>query len=229
MRLIQCIIVDDEPQARNMMENFVSQISMWKIVKVCSNAIDAFEVLQTQQVDVMFLDIKMPVVNGVDFLRSLNNPPLIIFTTAYQKYAMEGYELNVVDYLLKPIAMHRLLKATEKAAERLALRETETNYLFVKHEHKLVKIDFDAILYVEAMQNFVTIHTNTKSYLITQTMKAMEEALPAHLFTRVHRSYIIAMKSVTAVFGNTIEMETTQIPIGSNFRAAFMDKIERTN
>jgi two-component SAPR family response regulator len=118
MKIINCIIVDDEPQARKLMETFVSQLGGWNILRVCSNAIEAFEALQSLPVDVVFLDIKMPTITGIDFLKSLKNPPLVIFTTAYNKYAMEGYELNVVDYLLKPISMHRLLQAAEKVGER---------------------------------------------------------------------------------------------------------------
>lgn len=233
MKVVNCIIVDDEPQARKMMEAFVTQLGNWKISCTCSNAIEAFEALQTQPVDVIFLDIKMPIVSGIDFLKSLKNPPLVVFTTAYNKYAMDGYELNVVDYLLKPISMHRLMQAADKVMERLALKKeiiaidkrTDITYMFVKHENKLLKIDFDKILYVEAVQNFVNIHTVSKSYLITQTMKNMEEILPAVLFTRVHKSYIVAMNSITAVFGNTIEIDSIKIPVGSNFKNIFMDKI----
>jgi len=233
MKLINCIIVDDEPQARKMMEAFVSQLPNWKILRSCANALEAFEALQTQPVDVAFLDIKMPVVSGIDFLKSLKNPPLVVFTTAYNKYAMEGYELNVVDYLLKPIAMHRLLQAAEKVAERLSLKQesipdekhNEATYIFAKHENKLIKINFDQILYIEAMQNFVNIHTVEKTYLVTQTMKAMEEVLPATLFTRIHKSYIAAMHAITSVYGNTVAIGKKELPIGSNYKNAFLDRI----
>lgn len=235
MKIINCIIVDDEPQARKMMETFVSQISGWKILRVCSNAIEAFEALQTFTVDVIFLDIKMPILTGIDFLKSLKNPPLVIFTTAYNKYAMDGYELNVVDYLLKPISMHRLLQAAEKVAERMDSQKAqqhpekrpELSYMFVKHENKLVKISFKDILYIEGMQNFVNIHLSGKSYLITQTMKSLEDILPASLFIRVHKSYIVSMEAITAVFGNTIEIGTTQIPIGNNYKVEFMARIDK--
>jgi DNA-binding LytR/AlgR family response regulator len=233
MKMINCIIVDDEPQARKMMEAFVSQLPGWKILRICSNAIEAFEALQSLRVDVIFLDIKMPTITGIDFLRSLKNPPLVIFTTAYNKYAMEGYELNVVDYLLKPISMHRLLQAAEKVTERLkehtetpAQAKPETTYMFVKHDNKLVKVMFADILYIEGMQNFVRIHTETKQYLITHTMKAMEEVLPKNTFFRVHKSYIVNMEAITAIFGNTIEIGKTEIAIGSNYRADFMQRIE---
>lgn len=234
MKMINCIIVDDEPQARKMMETFVSQISGWKILRVCSNAIEAFEALQTFTVDVIFLDIKMPILTGIDFLKSLKNPPLVIFTTAYNKYAMDGYELNVVDYLLKPISMHRLLQAAEKVAERIDSRKaqnhpekrTDLSYIFVKHENKLVKINFADILYIEGMQNFVNIHLAGRSYLVTQTMKSLEDVLP-DTFMRVQKSYIVSMEAITAVFGNTIEIGKTQIPIGSNYKVDFMTKIDK--
>lgn len=235
MRTINTVIIDDEPQARKMMENFVSQLSGWKIQRVCSNAIEAFEVLQSLPVDVIFLDIKMPIVTGIDFLKSLKHPPLVIFTTAYSKYAMDGYELNVVDYLLKPISMHRLLQAAEKVAERLAgqtgtvenSKPAEAAFMFVKHENKLVKINYADILYIEGVQNFVRIHTSGKPYLITHTMKGMEELLPASAFARVHKSYIVAMQAVTAVYGNTIEIGVIQLPIGSNYKDEFMERIEK--
>lgn len=235
MKLINCIIVDDEPQARKMMEAYVTQLSGWKIMRVCSNAIEAFEALQSYTVDVIFLDIKMPILTGIDFLKSLKNPPLVIFTTAYNKYAMDGYELNVVDYLLKPISMHRLLQAAEKVAERLntrnepgvAEKRPDLTYMFVKHESKLVKINFTDILYIEGMQNFVHIHTIGKSYLVTQTMKSLEEVLPSTSFVRVQKSYIVAMEAITSVFGNTIEIGTVQIPIGSNYKFDFMSRIDK--
>jgi DNA-binding LytR/AlgR family response regulator len=234
MKTINCIIVDDEPQARKMMEAFVSQLGGWKILRVCSNAIEAFEALQSSPVDVIFLDIKMPIITGIDFLKSLKKTPLVIFTTAYNKYAMDGYELNVVDYLLKPISMHRLLQAAEKVSERLntgaerggSSNAADTTFMFVKYDNKLVKINFADMLYVEGMQNFVRIHTSSKPYLITYTMKAMEEILPANSFIRVHKSYIVAMNAITTVYGNTIEIGNTPIPIGSNYKADFMNKIE---
>jgi len=215
------------------MEAFVSQLANGKILRVCSNAIEAFEALQNQQIDVIFLDIKMPVVSGIDFLKSLKNPLLVVFTTAYNKYAMEGYELNVVDYLLKPIAMHRLIQAAEKVNERLMQKSAalpdqnraDITYIFVKHENKLVKIDFDQIQYVEAMQNFVNIHTAGKSFLVTQTMKNLEEILPPVLSARIHKSYIVSMHAITSVYVNTIEIGEVKISIGSNYKNAFMEKI----
>jgi DNA-binding LytR/AlgR family response regulator len=237
MNPITCIIVDDEPQARKLMEAFVSQLSGWKILRLCSNAIEAFEALQTNAVDVLFLDIKMPGVTGIDFLKSLKSPPLVIVTTAYNKYAIDGYELNVVDYLLKPISMQRLLQAAQKVTERLNARFDEAgaqrrqpavNYFFARHENKLIKINFADILFVEGMQNFVKIHTCTKTYQIANTMKAMDELLPSADFMRVHKSYTVALAAIHAVYGNTIEIGKVQIPIGTNFKVAFMNRIPRS-
>jgi DNA-binding LytR/AlgR family response regulator len=232
MRTITCIIVDDEPQARKLMETYVSQLAGWKVLRLCSNALDAFEALQTNAVDVLFLDIKMPGITGIDFLKSLKNPPLVIFTTAYNKYAMDGYELNVVDYLLKPISMQRLLQAAQKVSERLhtpavIMRPPSLPYFFARHENKLVKINFADILFVEGMQNFVKIHTSTQTYLITNTMKAMDELLPPQDFMRVHKSYTVALAAINAVYGNTIEIGKVQLPIGSNYKSAFMSRIAR--
>lgn len=235
MRTINAIIVDDEPQARKMMETFVAQLGGWKVQRVCSNAVEAFEALQSLPVDLIFLDIKMPILSGIDFLKSLKKPPLVILTTAYNKYAMDGYDLNVVDYLLKPISMHRLLQAAEKVRERLSAANgvIETNklsdqtFMFVKFENKLVKINFSDILYIEGMQNFVRIHTNAKPYLIPHTMKGMEEILPPNSFARVHKSYIVSMQAITAVHGNTIELEDVKLPIGSNYKEEFIKRIER--
>ncbi|OQP56827.1 hypothetical protein A3860_09590 [Niastella vici] len=233
MKPITCIIVDDEPQARKLMEAYVSQLPGWKIQQLCSNAIEAFEALQTYAVDVLFLDIRMPIITGIDFLKSLKTPPLVIFTTAYNKYAMDGYELNAVDYLLKPISLQRLMLAAQKVTERLQARligsnqapQPVVNYFFVRHDNKLVKIDFADILFVEGMQNFVKIHTTAKTYVVTYTMKSMSALLPSADFIRVHKSYIVALAAINTVFGNTIEIGQTQIPIGTNYRLAFMGRI----
>lgn len=232
MRTITCIIVDDEPQARKLMETYVSQLAGWKVLRLCSNALDAFEALQTNTVDVVFLDIKMPGITGIDFLRSLKDPPLVIFTTAYNKYAMDGYDLNVVDYLLKPISMQRLLQAAQKVTERRhtpagPAKQPALPYFFARCENKLVKINFADVLFVEGMQNFVKVHTAAQTYLITNTMKAMDDLLPQDDFIRVHKSYTVALAAIHAVYGNTIEIGKVQLPIGANYKSEFMSRIAR--
>lgn len=223
---MRCVIVDDEPQARKLLETYLHDIHGCQVVKVCGNAIEAYQALQEQAIDVLFLDIKMPVVSGIEFLKSLKKPPLVIFTTAYQKYALEGYELNVIDYLLKPISFTRLLAAVEKAKERLILHKEpkakeKTDFVFIKQDTKLVKILLDDILYVEGMQNYVKLQLkNQKTIVAAHTMKGLEELLPENEFIRIHRSYIVAISAIAAIAGNTIEIASKELPIGSFYRPA---------
>ena len=220
---MNCLIVDDEPQARKLLATYLATIPGCIITGVRRNAMEAYEALQTGKIDLLFLDIRMPVVSGNDFLRSLKNPPLVIFTTAYDKYAMEGYELNVVDYLLKPIAMPRLLQAVDKARERwkeklLAPQEPPADYTFVKQENKLVKVLFRDIRFVEGMQNYIKIHLTDSVMVVSSTMKAFEKVLPASQFIRVHRSYIASVSFITAIRSGQVELSSLQLPIGISYR-----------
>lgn len=221
--MINYLIIDDEPQARKLLQTYIAEVQNYYLVKLCSNAMEAYEALQTSKIDLMFLDIKMPIISGTDFLRSLKNPPLVIFTTAFNKYALEGYELNVIDYLLKPIALPRLLNALEKVNERLSqatklAAEQEINYLFVKSENKLVKVNLTDLLLIEGMQNYVKLHLKDRILIATYTMKAMEDLLANKQFLRVHRSYIVPINTIIAIDGNTIETTYQQIQVGTSFR-----------
>ncbi|WP_315822554.1 response regulator transcription factor [Paraflavitalea speifideaquila] len=214
---MNCLIVDDEPEARKLLTTYVSSIPGCKIVGACRNAMEAYEALQTGKTDLLLLDIRMPVISGTDFLGSLKNPPLVIFTTAYDKYAMEGYELNVVDYLLKPIAMPRVLQAVEKAWDRFKERIFVTpppppEYTFVKQENKLVKVLFSDIRFVEGMQNYIKIHLADSIMIVSSTMKAFEKYSPAQ-FIRVHRSYIASVNYITAIRNSQVEMPGMELPI----------------
>ncbi|MEE1943762.1 LytTR family DNA-binding domain-containing protein [Pedobacter sp. KR3-3] len=225
--MINYIIVDDEPQARKLIQSYMSALPNYHLAKACANAMEAYEILCTQEIDFMFLDIKMPMVSGIDFLKSLKKPPLVIFTTAFNKYALESYELSVVDYLLKPIAMPRLLNALEKINERLNQKATTaqnpiTDHLFFKVENKLVRVDLDAILLIESLQNFVKIHLKDKILLTSNSMKSLESKLPTQQFLRVHRSYIVPIKSIIAINGNTIETTYQPIQIGVSYRNEVM-------
>ena len=222
--MINYLIVDDEPQARKLLQTYMAGLTNYKLVKLCANAMEAYEALHASKIDLMFLDIKMPIVSGTDFLRSLKNPPLVIFTTAFNKYAMEGYELNVVDYLLKPIALPRLLNALEKVQVNLNAQKTSSieniiDYLFVKVDHKLVKINLDEILLVEGLQNYVKIHLKEKILIANYTMKAIESMLSAQ-FIRVHRSYIVSLRTILSIEGNLIDTSYQQVPIGTSFKTA---------
>src|SRR3569833_258633 len=223
MQTINYLIVDDEPQARKLLQAYMTGIDSYKLIRSCANAMEAYEALHTSKIDLMFLDIKMPVVSGFDFLRSLKNPPLVIFTTAFNKYAMEGYELNVIDYLLKPFALPRLLQALEKVKERLQRPPEDkspntVNHIFIKQENKLVKISLDDILLVEGMQNYVKLQLKDKVMITANTMKVMEGLLPAKQFLRVHRSFIIPLATISAIAGNTVETAYKNIPIGLSYK-----------
>jgi len=220
------LIVDDEPQARKLLQIYMQSLPTFHLVKLCENALEAYEALHLHHVDLIFLDIKMPLVSGIDFLRSLKEPPMVILTTAYPKYALEGFELDVLDYLLKPIALPRLLQALEKALRRKQQGES-ANYpiktllhLFIKVDHKLVKVNFADIKLIEGMQNYVKVHLADKIVIAAYTMKALEELLPASEFLRVHRSFIVPMAAITAVNGNVIETAYKNVPIGMSYRKA---------
>jgi len=229
---ISCLIVDDEPLARKLIAGYVEKLPDWKIIGTCKNAVEAYELLMSQAVDVLFLDINMPVVNGLDFYRSLKNPPMLIFTTAYPEYAVDGFELEALDYLVKPVTFQRFLKAAERVHERLlrkpsgvTIAHPPAGYLFVKHFSKLVKVCFEDILFLEAQKDFVKFVTTGEEMLAGMTMKQAEDMLPSATFLRVHRSYIVSMAAITAVFGNTIEIGRHQIPIGANFKESVMERI----
>ncbi len=252
---LNCLIVDDEPLAQEVLVAHISQIPSLHLVQQASNAMEAFEALHKNNIDLIFLDINMPVVSGLNFLRSLKDPPAVILTTAYPEHAMEGYELDVVDYLLKPIPFDRLYKAVKKAMVQLshtgrnvpALAEEpspslpsatipatgntgEKNYFFVKANGKLVKINYNDIKYIEGMKDYLKIYTTTQTIVTHHTMKAMEEQLPSSKFMRVHKSYIIALNAIKAIDGNVIylDIEKAEIPLGSSFRDALLATISNS-
>lgn len=231
--MIKTIIVDDEPLAIDILEAFVTKMPNLQLVAKCENAFEANEVLQQQKVDLMFLDIQMPQLNGVDFLKSLANPPCVIFTTAYPEFAVEGFELNAVDYLVKPISMDRFLKAVNKVSEKLAskqeVEENAENFFFVKADKKLVKINFDDIVYIEGLKDYVIIKNETSRVITLQTMKSLEDKLPPQIFRRIHRSFIVNMNKIQALDGSVVEVtekgQVKHLPIGKNYRDELLELI----
>ncbi|MBC7883957.1 MAG: response regulator transcription factor [Saprospiraceae bacterium] len=236
--MINAMIVDDEPLALEVLETYISQIPDIHLVKKCENAFEANEVLKNHHIDLMFLDIQMPQLSGIDFLKTLASPPFVIFTTAYPDYAVEGFELNAVDYLLKPISLERFLKAVNKVSEKLSSRKSDhdnvlhdgaEDFFFVKADKKLVKVNFDEILYIEGLKDYVIIRQETGRVITLQTMKSLEERLPESKFKRVHRSYIVNIKKITAILGNMVELmeggKIKQLPIGKNYRDELLDLI----
>ena len=230
--MINTIIVDDEPLALDVLETYVEKMPDLHLVKRCSNAFEANEALKEFDIDLMFLDIQMPQLTGIDFLKTLSDPPLVVFTTAYSNYAIEGFELNATDYLLKPISLERFIKAVNKAVEQIELRRKETavrfeantpeDFTFVKADKKYVKVKFSEVLYIEGLKDYVIIRTEKGRVITLQTMKSLEERLPQKMFKRIHRSYIVNIDQIEAILGNMVEViekgQAKHLPIGKNYR-----------
>jgi DNA-binding LytR/AlgR family response regulator len=230
MNELKCMIVDDEPIARDILKKYIDSSPELVLVKSCMNATEAYEGLYQHEVDLVFLDIQMPVITGVEFLRSLRNPPLIIFTTAYQDYAVEGFELNSVDYLLKPITYDRFYQAIQKAKERAGSKATrkqlpEADYIFIKQDSRLVKINHNQILYIEAEKDFSTVFYDDKKLLAGMHLKMFEAMLPEEQFFRVHRSYIINLSKINSITGNIVELNKKEIPIGASYKNELISKL----
>ena len=227
---IRCLVVDDEPPAREIIRRYVESISMLQLVGECSNAIEAFAFLQKQAVDLMFLDIRMPQLNGNDFLKTLKSPPKIIYTTAYSEYALEGYELDVVDYLMKPIPFDRFLKAVNKACqvsiqrpESIGLDEKKTeSFVYFRADRKMVKVMLRDILYIESMKDYVKVITENATIITKQSISSVEEMLPEKEFVRVHRSYIVSLSRIKTFTSELLEIDRTEIPIGKLYRNGVM-------
>lgn len=230
MKTIHCIIVDDEPLARELVTTYVSMLMNWEIKAVCRSVAEAYEALYQNSIDVIFLDINMPDVNGIDFLSTLRNPPQVIFTTAYAEYAAKAFDLHAADYLVKPITESRFREAVEKV-ERLLntavapLRQEEKDHLFLKQDSKLVKVRFDDILYVEALKDFSKVYLKEKTMLASAHLKLMEDLLPKNRFLRVHRSYLVALHAITAVNGNLVEIGKQEIPVGSTYKEELLKRL----
>ncbi len=240
--MMNVIIVDDEPLAQDVLETYIQRLPGLNLVQKCNNALEANEALKNHKVDLMFLDIQMPQLTGTDFLKTLSDPPLVVFTTAYPNFAVEGFELNALDYLLKPIAFERFVKAVNKAADQLSLQhrepavvpasEAETHdFIFVKADKKLVKINFDEVVYIEGLKDYVIIKLDMGRVITLQTMKSLEDKLPFAKFKRIHRSYIVNMDKIHAIVGNMVEvMEkglAKHLPIGKNYRDELLELINQ--
>ena len=229
---LNCIIIDDEPLARKGLREYIQDVEFLQLVGEFDSALKATEVLSNQKIDLMFLDIHMPKITGLEFLRSLQHPPQVVFTTAYPQYAVDGFDLNVLDYLVKPINFDRFLKAAMKARDMISKigvsgssASTIEDYVFIKADNKLVKIFYNDILFVEALQNYVTIHTASKKYVTYLTFKSMEESLPADQFIRVHKSYLVSASKIESIEGNFIRIGQHEIPISRTVKEEVLEKL----
>ena len=231
------LIVDDEPHAIEIIENYLSNFTGVDIVGKCSNAIQAFQLLQQKQVDLMFLDIQLPGLTGTDFLRSLKNPPKVIFTTAYSEYAVEGFELNAVDYLMKPISLERFLRAMDKVYQlndnktgiRLA-HETpaadQEAFLYIKADRKTVKLNINSILWIESIRDYVKVVTKEQVYMSKQKISFLEEMLPERHFARIHRSFIVSLSKIDSYYAYSLHINGHELPIGRNYKQDVQKKLK---
>ncbi|RAJ08369.1 LytTR family two component transcriptional regulator [Chitinophaga skermanii] len=222
------MVVDDEPIARDIIISHIANTPGLILVKSCMNASEAYEGLYQHPVDLIFLDIQMPVITGVDFLRSLRNPPLVVFTTAYEHYAIEGFELNSVDYLLKPITYDRFHQAMQKINDRFAYKNSlvipptpivpQVDYIFIKMDTKLVRVNHEQINYIQAEKDYSSVYLDNKRLFASMHLKLFEELLPKDRFLRVHRSFLVNLSKIKTIQGNMIELEGKELPIGANYK-----------
>lgn len=231
MRKIRCLIVDDEPLALNLIEGYVQKTPFLELAGRCNNAFEALERIGSGDIDLLFLDIQMPGLSGVELSRTLKNGPKLIFTTAFEEYALEGFKVDAIDYLLKPFNYEEFLKAANKAREWLSLREgknnpaPEENTLFVKSEYKLVKIDLQKVLYIEGLKDYAKIFLEgqTRPVMTLMSLKSLEEQLSAKQFMRIHRSFIVRLDKISMVERNQVVIGTTSITIAEGYKDAFQD------
>lgn len=229
---LKTLIVDDEPIARKGLEEYVNDISFLVHAGSCENALKATEFLQQHPVDLILLDIQMPNLTGIEFLKSLENPPLVIFTTAHPDYALESYSLDVLDYLVKPIMVERFQIAAQKAYDYQLLRSSSMpspDFFFIKCDHIFEKVHFNDVLYVEAMQNYCILHTPARKLIAYITLTGLEEKLPAAKFMKVHKSYIVNLEKITALDGNDLFINKAQIPVSRSLKDEVMSRVMGDN
>ena len=230
---LTCIIIDDEPIARKGLREYIGDVEFLHLTGEFDNPLKATDALMNGKIDLIFLDIQMPKITGLEFLKTLANPPLVIFTTAYPQYAVDGFELNAADYLLKPFSFERFWKAVIKARTLFESGKTsslqplivEDEHFYIKTDNKLVKINYSDILFVEALQNYIAVHTINKKYITYLTFKSIEESLPQHIFLKVHKSYLVALSKIESIEGNEIIMGVHHIPISRNMKEEVMERI----
>ena len=234
MQKISCLIVDDEPIAREIVKNYCGHLPFLFVMASCGNALEAKSILQQQKIDLLFLDINMPLLDGIAFLKTLRNQPQVIFTTAYKEYAIDAFDLAACDYLLKPFSLERFIIAVDKALDKIQrpqpvsyeVVETKTeDYVFIRTDGKIYKVLFDDLIYAEAHGNYTKVITSQHTLLPAMTFTNFEEILPKSRFLRIHRSFIINKAKITHIEGNRVFINANEIPIGNNYREAFLKEL----
>jgi DNA-binding LytR/AlgR family response regulator len=230
--LIRCIIIEDERLAQDVIKSHLHKSGRFNLIGTYRNAPEAKEALEKEEVDLIFLDIQLPGMTGLDFLRSLSNPPLVVFTTSYPEYALESYEFNVIDYLLKPVSFERFSKTIEKIIDGNIFKTPGNEikpfyreHIFIRSDNKFYRISFSDIIYIEGMKDYLKIHTMEHVIITHQTMGEMDNILPSGQFIRIHKSYIVAVARIRAVFGNSVDMEKSLLPIGLIYKDRMMSLI----
>jgi two-component system LytT family response regulator len=235
---LKCIIVEDEPLARSLITEYVKKVPHLELLDAFSNPLAAMECIHKNAIDILFLDIQMPEITGITLLKTLQRKPLVILTTAYSEYALESYDFDVLDYLLKPITFERFLKAVDKASQRLMVTQSQSlpnttvpeaaqPFVFVKDGTKLIKVRFDDILYVEGLKDYVTIHTRQQKIVSLQRLKSLEEQLPANKFIRIHHSFIVALAAIDSIHKGEVQVGNAYLPISDSYKKTFKEFIER--
>ena len=229
---LKCIIIDDEPVARKVLQGFIEEIDFLELTGQAENPLKAMPLLHDNEIDIIFLDINMPKTNGIDFLKSSMTQANIIMTTAYAEYAVEAYGLDVLDYLVKPIAFDRFLKACNKAKEMKALKGTTGNqsnktsdHFFIKCDNQIEKVFYADLIYAEAMLNYVMLYTNSKKMMVYITIKSLEEQLPSDIFIKVHKSFIVNINKIKSIEGNILDIGNAKIAISQNLREKVINEI----
>lgn len=233
----RCVIIDDEPLAIELIESHITQLEHLEVVATFKNALNAFEFIKSNHVDLLFLDIQMPMLSGTDFLKSANISAKVIFTTAYREYALEGYELNVIDYLLKPITFNRFLKAIDKYFELKTIQEpikstepagiSDIDFIYVRANRKHIKVKFEDILYVESIKDYIKFRTDVETIVVKEKISELANLLPEPTFLRIHRSYIVNTQKVTAFTNDDVEISDIEIPIGGIYKQHVLKSLQR--
>lgn len=233
-RKVNCIIVDDEPMAREILVTYITRITNLNLIKSCSSAIEALNLINDKNIDLLFLDINMPEISGLSLAKSTHKKTKIIFTTAYREYAADGFDLQAIDYLLKPIAFDRFLQAVDKFLEIPSTLKnhpienksfTNNNFIFVRVDRKMLKIDFDSILYIESLSDYIKIHTKNKTIVTRETITNIQTKLPTTSFLRIHRSFIISISSINSYTNEYIEINKKAIPISRSYKEEVLNKL----
>ena len=232
MILYKCVIIEDEPLAQNVLKKYIEDHPALQLVAVCTDALEAQTVLNQQPVQLLFLDINLPKLSGINFIKTLIHPPLVIFTTAYPEFAVEGFELDAIDYLLKPFSFERFLKAVNKALEKLNKTENTiiaSPFIFLKTDKKVYKVDLEDILYIESIGDYAKVITTQGQHVVNNTLKKLLEELPNAQFIRVHKSYIIAKNKIVFFEGNYVKVGDKDIPIGTSYRDEIYARLKEKN